>query len=936
MIRSVWKIIDSFGLSQSPHLPDVEGLALAEVDALGVLRTINQVAERRWEWKKGKRVPSSMMSALQALSALDAVDRGAAHALPVQQGGLALVGVSLKPDRGWLIVGHSNRRQLVARASTFKSLIEKVPVLLMRMTLEGFVLEADDEAARITGYSANEILDRPFWEEVVHPEDRWKLTEALRVAKGGRKTAVTVRFLTPRQEIRLADLHLLPPPGKRITELQVLVFDVTKQHAVEAALLQSEALYRTFLEQSPMGVLHLDNLGVITFENHPFRQIVGERVEDAWIGRKIEEVTGLDANFRGKVVQMLTEGVPLRSASATYRKRPGEAPVHLVVHGSPIRQPGDIIVGGVLMVEDVTEQRRREDELKLRDRYEKAEANLRAAVLTDPDLSGTVFLQRAAAILGETTRSDRVQLLVQREGNGVCTTRAVWSSTVADRPVPFQIKAHAHPALSKGFGSRRSLYLHRDRISRINRTLLDLTGAAEAIWAPFFNTDEHAGGFVLLERTALLPDEGTRFWPINELNLINQLVRLFETLWAWVQVGHRYRLTISTIDDCLFTYAYTDGDLRRYLFITPQVEALTGYTAEGLLEAGRNGISWEEVLLDPDDVARLNDHDAALRKGEEHHLTFRVLHRDGSERWIMEHAYPVTDAMGHVTVSGILMDVTEQKQAEVMLRRAKEEAESQNRLKSAFVATMSHELRTPLGAIQGFSELLSHELAEWEEKVEDELPPEVHEFTEAVQENARKLLTLADNLFVLSNIEIGTMRVEQSPVLVNQLIREEAGKMTFPLSEKGIGLRVELDPANPVAMVDPTRFRQVVAELMRNAVKFTNEGLIQVRTQHVEGEVMVEVADTGVGIAEEHLPQLFTPFLQEDNRLNRNYEGTGLGLALVKRLTDLMQGRIVVESEKGFGATFRVFFPAEAGRGDGEDSTVKVQVATSSRASQKV
>src|SRR5690606_26596347 len=120
-----------------------------------------------------------------------------------------------------------------------------------------------------------------------------------------------------------------------------------------------------------------------------------------------------------------------------------------------------------LMVEDVTEQRRREEELKLRDRYEKAEANLRAAVLTDPDLSGTAFLQRAAAILGETTRSDRVQLLVQREGNGVCTTRAVWSSTVADRPVPFQIKALAHPARSKGFASRRSLYLHRDRISRL-------------------------------------------------------------------------------------------------------------------------------------------------------------------------------------------------------------------------------------------------------------------------------------------------------------------------------------------------------------------------------------------------------------------------------------------------------------------------------------
>lgn len=904
MMQPVWKIISQYDLQTSPHLPEIHGLALAEVDRTGTLRSINGLGAKRWKWQKGARLPGSMLTALQALSALNVLERGAAQTLPMQQGGLSLIGVSLRPERGWLIIGHTSQKQLAARASTFKSLIEKVSVLVLTMRADGMVIAADAEAERITGYTEEEIKGRAFWLEVVHPEDRWKLTEALRRASEGQQATVSVRFFAPNHELRLASLHLLPTHAE---EIRTLVFDITDQREVEAALMQSEALYRTFLEQSPMGILHLDAAGLVTFENYPFRKIIGEDVKDAWVGRGISSISGLDPHLKSLISRMLEQGDALHGEPAIYRHDPDAPPTHLIVHGSPIRQQGNVIVGGVLMVEDVTEKRRHEDELLLRDRYAKGEAALREAVLAD--LNDTAFLKQAASILGETILADRVHLLTQHDAEGNCTTRASWGRDTHPPMAPLRVAPGNYVPLGRAIEKKRSLYLQRDTASKKERPLLELTGAAEAIWAPFFDAGR-LGGFVVIERTALMADAGSRFWQRTELYLIHQIVRLFETLWSWIQVGQRYRLTVETIDDCIFSFSYAGDDRRRYLMITQQIEHLTGYSIDHVLTQDNDAFSWADTLVDERDRELVQRHDESLREGCESRITFRVQHRDGTERWLCEHSIPVTDATGQVTVSGILMDVTEQKAAEEVLRNAKEDAESASRLKSAFVATMSHEIRTPLGAISGFAELLGHELQEWEENQGAEMPEEIHEFVEAVQQNAHKLLLLADDLFVLSNLEIGNVQLARNPVPLHAIVQQEAGKIAFRLAEKSINLRVELTPGDPIVLGDEQRIRQVISNLLGNAAKFTDTGSVLVRTELVEEEVMVEVLDSGVGIAEEHLGKLFTPFLQEDNRLNRRFEGTGLGLALVKRLLDLMDGRITVDSKKGVGSIFRVYLPS--------------------------
>src|SRR5690606_30205048 len=373
------------------------------------------------------------------------------------------------------------------------------------------------------------------------------------------KAVVGVRFLTKRHGPRLAEIHLYPANDRGETQVEGVVFDVTERSEVEEALFQSEALYRTFLEQSPIGMLHLDAAGTVTFENHQFRQIVGESVEDAWIGRTIGDIEGLDARLWPLLARMLQAGQAFHGEEVVYEGRRDVPRQHLVVHGSPILHPEGGIVGGVLMIEDVTQQKRRDEELHLRGRYSQAESALRKAALTDP--KEEVFLQEAARILGETAHAGRCSLLVDTAADACCTARAVWSATDAARPTgrPLAVDRRDYGLLERAERDHRPVHVCGPDTSGPAHALLDATGAAEAVWAPFYDEGQ-LGGFALFERlpaddAAGGPDgdaAGDAPWQGTELHLMEQLVRLFETLWSWIQVGNRYRHIIGTIDDGLF------------------------------------------------------------------------------------------------------------------------------------------------------------------------------------------------------------------------------------------------------------------------------------------------------------------------------------------------------------------------------------------------
>ena len=228
-----------------------------------------------------------------------------------------------------------------------------------------------------------------------------------------------------------------------------------------------------------------------------------------------------------------------------------------------------------------------------------------------------------------------------------------------------------------------------------------------------------------------------------------------------------------------------------------------------------------------------------------------------------------------------------------------------DQLKGVFIATLSHEIRSPLGAINGYSSLLANELKDFEAELGKPLPPQLHEFAGAIQENTMRILDLVNELFDLSNLS----QLKLEPVDVHTVLNPLIERLKEAVKEKGISLQIDQHEGPLVAHSNKRRLDQILENLLSNALKFTAEGTISIITRLSADEIVVEVADTGVGITREYLDMLFTPLSQEDGRLNRNFEGAGMGLALVRRLLDLMGGRMEVESEKGQGSTFRLYLP---------------------------
>jgi PAS domain S-box-containing protein len=341
---------------------------------------------------------------------------------------------------------------------------------------------------------------------------------------------------------------------------------------------------------------------------------------------------------------------------------------------------------------------------------------------------------------------------------------------------------------------------------------------------------------------------------------------------------------------------------------SPSLERLFGWTSADAV--GQLASAW----VHPDDLARVGEAWAAALLGDSRPYESRVRHRDGS--WIdVEGVF--TNLLDHPAVRGVVVnwrDISERKRAEREraryihdLARARDRALASTRAKSMFLANVSHEIRTPMNVIIGMTEMA----------LDADLPDDVTDCLRRVHAAAIGLLGIINDILDASKIEAGKLRLERVDVDLRQTIGDAVALHANAAIAKGIALRCTLDDAVPVQVkADPVRLRQTLVNLVANAVKFTEEGRVDVaatvaRRQGVQVVVRVEVADTGVGIPWERQAAIFESFTQAEESTSRRYGGTGLGLAICRQLVELMGGRIGVVSTPGAGSTFWFEVPLE-------------------------
>jgi PAS domain S-box-containing protein len=312
-------------------------------------------------------------------------------------------------------------------------------------------------------------------------------------------------------------------------------------------------------------------------------------------------------------------------------------------------------------------------------------------------------------------------------------------------------------------------------------------------------------------------------------------------------------------------------------------------------EPAQTAPTTEDVLarVHPDDREFVAAKIAQVESGPERFTNdYRVVLPDGTIREITVEGRPIFENGRMTRMIGTSRDVTAERDAE--------------RLKDEFVGLVSHELRTPLTSIIGYTELLA-------ETESEHLTEQGQRFVEIIDRNSRRELDLVGDLLMLTKISAGTFAIERSSADISEIARAAYEAATPEAAKAGIELRLAGDGA-PVIEGDPDRLAQVAENLISNALKFTPRGgTVTIATGERDGSAVLEVADTGIGIAEEASPRLFDRMYRAVEAERRQIQGTGLGLTIVKAIVDAHRGRIVVESEPGRGAVFRVELPTSAG-----------------------
>ncbi|PSB21566.1 PAS domain S-box protein [Phormidesmis priestleyi ULC007] len=268
---------------------------------------------------------------------------------------------------------------------------------------------------------------------------------------------------------------------------------------------------------------------------------------------------------------------------------------------------------------------------------------------------------------------------------------------------------------------------------------------------------------------------------------------------------------------------------------------------------------------------------------------------------------PIYDEKNHpIAVSFITRDITQQKQIEAELASKNIELERASRLKSEFLANMSHELRTPLTSILGFSSILKQQIFGL-------LNPKQQLYTQQIHKSGQHLLSLINDVLDLSKVEAGQMRLEISPIVVNDLCEDTLALVSEQAKARKIKIHYTVQPHLPYLMADELRIRQMLLNLLANAIKFSEEeSEIGLDIKMQAEEVQMTVWDRGIGIPEDKQHLLFKPFQQIDGSLSRRHEGTGLGLALTRRLAGLHSGTVEVKSCEGQGSQFVIRLPFNA------------------------
>ena len=743
------------------------------------------------------------------------------------------------------------------QAETQISLVEHKYRTLVEQSMIGVYVITDGKFnyvnprfASIFGYSQEEMINKMYVREVVHPDD-WltvKTNLQKRINSEVQSLHYEARGITKTGRTIFVEVHGSRSELDGKISVIGMLQDVTERKETESKLhLQSSAL-----SSAANGIVITNKSGEILYTNPAFTTLTGYSFDEV-VGKnpKILKSGKHDEKFYSNIWETVLNGNVWEGEIINKRKDGSEYVEHQTI--TPV--PGDdsdieffIAIKSDITESKVTEKALKDSEEKLRNIIEHSKEMF---YIHDTKHVLVYVSPQCKELLGFTQEEMKVK----------------WTSLTSDDPmneIGFDL---TQKALATAERQREYvLELEKKDKSKVlvqvaESPLTDSTGKVIGIAGALRDVTEK----ILAERK--LKESEERFRGLYE----NAILGIYRTS--------------------------PDGNI---IMANPALLKMLGYTA---FDEFKKLHAKDALYSNP--ASRDEFISLISKQGEIYGFETVSRKKDGTKFYIRESAREVKDNNGNVMYyEGILEDITSQKEAEQKLIEAKEAAEKSDALKTDFLAQMSHEIRTPINAIQSFAGLIRDEVRGL---ISNEL---INSFS-IIDNASRRVIRTIDLILNMSQLQTGAYKMSKSDIdLYHDVLLRVYPELSPLAKEKNLQLEINSPKDLPPVYVDEYSINQIFDNLIHNAIKYTPKGKVEVNvSKNDRDSLIVEVADTGIGISEQYLPNLFKPFTQEEHGYTRKYEGNGLGLALVKRYCDLNDIDISVQSKKGEGTKFTLVFP---------------------------
>ena len=795
----------------------------------------------------------------------------------------------------------TDRKEAEARLqeaeARYRTLVERLPAATIVQEIGGSdaAVYISPQIEDITGYTPEECQDPDLRYRMVHPEDReWIQAEDEQPGEPGQVVTTEYRVVhrTGRTVWVRNEAVIVEDEGNGTRYWQGLMTDITGRKQAEEELREAEERFRSAFDDSSIGMVLTGPDGSFLQVNPAICGMLGYSEAELTAVTFSEVTHPEDVRESADMVRQALAGeIRTFELEKRYIHKDGDV-VWTSVSTSLVRDGQGDPLHFTTQVQDITERKKAEEEI--RHLNEDLEERVRER---------TARLRDALTELRES--EERYSLVVEGSNDGIYdwdirTGALFWNDRFFE--IVGLTRQEFTPTLDNFLGLVHSE--DREMMSEAITAHLEDDRTFEVEFR--FQPPSEEERTCITRGKAQRDESGTPFRMAGTVTDITERKKSEEVL----------RLRDRAIAASSNGLVISDPNLpdNPLIYVNPAFEEMTGYTADEAL--GRNCRFLQGEDSDGEAISGLRD---AIREGRDHTVVLHNYKKDGALFWNELSVSPVRNERGELThFVGVQNDITLRKRAEeeirsfndtlerrveertAQLEEATKAADAANRAKSAFLANMSHEIRTPMNGVIGMTELL----------MDTGLSGEQSDYAQTLRKSGESLLLIINDILDISKIEAGAVRLEK----INFDLRTELEETLYALAERaqdrGLELTGFVEPGAPTALKgDPFRLRQVLTNLIGNAVKFTEEGEVSLHVEladETEDKVLMrfEVTDTGIGMTEEQQRKLFEAFTQADTSTTRRYGGTGLGLAISKQLVELMGGEVWVKSVPGEGSAF--------------------------------